>query len=451
MKVRFLPDEPIVTRLEDHLGFSDFVELLKESIYNTNPPFVYGILGDWGVGKTSILKLLQSQITNDLNNGQNSFVPIWFNAWKYENEANLLYPLLYAIKRDYVARVGILDSAKGFWESFLDVVATSTMVVADVGLRVATKHLTGEAVKLNEVHDQFKEVRSQRDNLEQTLSSWADDVTKLDKAFEGLLSSYARDLALLPASNINDKSKVRFVIMIDDLDRCLPESAIGILESIKNFLAVQNCIFVFGLNPDIIYQGIKVKYKGANVNGRNYLEKILNYSFYVPDPELAFISSFATEQLDQLILDEAFKREYKHAFLEYGSILEECKFNNPRKIKRILNRYLFFIGKNHDTFENYHNSNIVRFIILAEYYPDLFQLYLKNEQTIRVITKEFEKLGESSFDIKNIEDKYGVQISNIYPHLSKMAKLFKINMDTTGGKLNPAEQAQSVFKLARLV
>ena len=449
MKIRFLPDEPIITRIQDRLGFSDFVELLKESIYNTETPFVYGILGDWGVGKTSILKLLQSQITDDLNNNRSSFVPVWFNAWKYENEANLIYPLLHAIKRDYSARIGTLDTAKEFWKKFLDVVATSTMVITDVGLRVATKQLTGEAIKLNEVNEQLKEVRLHQDNLEQALSSWADEVTKLDQAFEELLDSYARDLATLSTPK-KDESNFKFVIIIDDLDRCLPETAISILESIKNFLAVQNCIFVFGLNSDVIYQGIRLKYKGAEVNGREYLEKILNYSFYVPDPELTFISSFATGQLEQLVLDEKFKREYRHRFQEFGNILEECKFNNPRKIKRILNRYLFFIGKNHDNFENYHNSNIVRFIILAEYYPRLFQLYLKDEQTIRVITKDFEKLGEASFDIKRFEEKYGVQILSAYPRLSKMAKLFKIDMDTTMGKLNPVEQAQDVFELAGL-
>lgn len=450
MKIRFLPDEPIITRIQDRLGFSDFVELLKESIYNTQTPFVYGIIGDWGVGKTSILKLLQSQITDDLNNTQSSFVPIWFNAWKYENEANLIYPLLHAIKRDYISRIGGLDYTKGFWKKFLDVVATSTMAITDVGLRVATKQLTGEALKLNEINEQLKEVRLHHGNLEQALSSWADEVTKLDKVFEELLDSYARELATLKTPK-KDESDFKFVIIIDDLDRCLPETAITILENIKNFLAVQNCIFVFGLNSDVIYQGIRLKYKGAEVNGREYLEKILNYSFYVPDPELPFIASFAAGQLEQLVLDEKFNREYRHCFLELGSILEECKFNNPRKIKRILNRYLFFIGKNHHNYNKYHNSNIVRFIILAEYYPRLFQLYLKNEETIRVITKDFEKLGEASFDMKKFEEKYGVQILRDYPRLSKMSKLFKINMDTTMGKLNPVEQAQDVFELACLV
>jgi predicted KAP-like P-loop ATPase len=53
----------------------------------------YGILGDWGSGKTSILRLLEEQVRSDPG-----LVPIFFNPWKYENDASLIYPLLHTIK-----------------------------------------------------------------------------------------------------------------------------------------------------------------------------------------------------------------------------------------------------------------------------------------------------------------------------------------------------------------
>ena len=52
----------------------------------------------------------------------------------------------------------------------------------------------------------------------------------------------------------------RLVVFIDDLDRCLPENAITVLESIKLFIGDANCIFVLGMDHDIVENGIQVRY-----------------------------------------------------------------------------------------------------------------------------------------------------------------------------------------------
>jgi len=452
MKMRFLPDEPITKEQEeDVLEFGEFVELLQNSIYNTETPFVYGVLGDWGVGKTSILRLLQNQLAKDVQNGTRSFIPIWFNAWQYENETNLIYPLLYAIKGDYIHRFKELDKAKSFWKQFTDVALTCTVAFADLGLRVVTKQLTGEALKIDEVAKQLEMVKENPGKLEGILSEWADQVAGLRGAFEGLLEIYAGDLAMWPGTKIRDKDGVRFVILIDDLDRCLPETTIAILECIKNYLTVKNCVFILGLNPGVIYQGIRVKYKGLEVDGREYLEKILNYSFYVPEPKLNKVAEFVTKRFETLVLEDEARTKYKAHFAEFGRILEECRFNNPRKIKRILNRYLFFISKNEKDLAKYPNANIVRWILLAEYFPGLFQLFLKNNQTVSTIKEELRKIGEPAFDVEGFEKKFGISIKAIYPQLSRMGKLFDLDLSTTGGKLDPAAQAQEVFSITRLV
>ena len=64
------------------------------------------MLGDWGTGKTSALKTLEARLNAILKNkafvsGESVHKPIWFNAWRYENEANLVYALLKATQQDY--------------------------------------------------------------------------------------------------------------------------------------------------------------------------------------------------------------------------------------------------------------------------------------------------------------------------------------------------------------
>jgi len=52
--MRFVPDTPLQDEADNALGFRDFVELVQRSIYHTETPFLYGILGDWGIGKTGV-------------------------------------------------------------------------------------------------------------------------------------------------------------------------------------------------------------------------------------------------------------------------------------------------------------------------------------------------------------------------------------------------------------
>ena len=98
----------------------------------------------------------------------------------------------------------------------------------------------------------------------------------------------------------------RLVVFIDDLDRCLPEKAIDILEAIKLFLHVPHSIFVIGADREIIVNGIMVKY-GKNSDdsqrvsddwGMNYLEKIIQIPFTLPPLRTDVIAESFIQGLD---------------------------------------------------------------------------------------------------------------------------------------------------------
>jgi hypothetical protein len=420
MKMRFLPDKPIETWMQDQLSLRDFVSQIRTAIENTETPFVFGVLGDWGTGKTSTLNLLKDNLIT--NKGTKPyFVPIWFNAWLYENEANIVYPLLYAIKKDYEERLKGFDSAKKISADLLKVVAASTLALTDISLRVVSKHFIGDAMKLSDIQEQVDTVLKNPGEIEQALSSWADQVGGLKKAYQSLIDTYALELA----ATLKDVSKkdIRFVILIDDLDRCLPQTAITILESVKNFLSADQCIYVFGLNPKVVYQGVQTKYQGIQINGREYLEKILNYNFYVPEPTLDDISKYAIKALENLSFDDKIK--LGDLFLTFGQVLQECKFNNPRKVNRILNHYLRFIHTFKQDLPKYYLENIVKLCILGEYYPGIFAV-LMNDET----RADLSKIQSPEFRIKEFEDKHGVQIQSFFDQLIKTQKLLQFKKPT---------------------
>jgi hypothetical protein len=438
MQMRFLPDTPIETHNDDVLGFTPFAEQVGTALKTTQPPFVYGILGDWGTGKTSTLHLLQEQLHNEP-----TLIPIFFNPWKYENEASLIYPLLHTIKQHYENQPEIKamqeDRGTAFLGKFKEVIGASTFVVGDIGLRAATKYLTDQAVGVKDIDEALKRMRAGSVDV---LSDWTNSVDQLETIFAQLLEEYAKDLAL---ARPNLKSAdIHFVILIDDLDRCLPSTTIAILESIKNYLAVKApALFVLALNAKVVYQGIQAKYKGLEIDGREYLEKILNYSFYLPEPVLDRVKGFATSRLNDLLVNPEERAEWEHCLHQFGVVLEACKFNNPRKIKRILNRYLLLISQHPAEIENkaFNLDNLVRLIVLGEYYHRLFN-WLYGSTTPDTLIRD---IGQKN-TYKELVADHDLAIPDSYPPLFRLKPLFDLK-----SMHSLRQELDAVFTLTRML
>ena len=87
-----LSDRPTT---EDLLGFKQFTVPIAKRISNLtdkDTPLTIGIFGEWGSGKTSFLKMVDRELSDEYN-----ISPIWFNAWKYDKEENLWSALLQCI------------------------------------------------------------------------------------------------------------------------------------------------------------------------------------------------------------------------------------------------------------------------------------------------------------------------------------------------------------------
>ena len=92
-------------------------------------------------------------------------------------------------------------------------------------------------------------------------------------------------------------AKQRLVIFVDDLDRCMPEKAIEVLEAIKLFLDVEGCAL---FSESISNNATSARYKDITANGQSskfsthYIEKLIQLPFHLPPIEAREIGSYLT-------------------------------------------------------------------------------------------------------------------------------------------------------------
>ena len=80
----------------------------------------------------------------------------------------------------------------------------------------------------------------------------------------------------------DEAQKQQIYVFVDDLDRCLPDVALDLLEAIKIFLADHGCVFIIAVDVDVISKGLMVRLKIPISSttflpdeGRNYIDKLV--------------------------------------------------------------------------------------------------------------------------------------------------------------------------------
>ena len=268
--------DPIQELENDHLGRFQFAKRLLRRVSTPGCSSTVGLYGGWGVGKTSILKLM------DALNEQEQ-VPVfekpklvYIDVWPYEISGDLALPVIVQI-RSFLKALPPADYSKN-WRRILGVLAQAGV---DIALR---KTLNLELNNVKDYVDNLKDVSPDQMKV-RDLETLVDDIRGAQSAF--------RDLVLL-ARKANQNR--RLVFLIDNLDRCTPENVVRLLESVKNFLYAPSCVWIFAMDAGVIASYIDRKYEGTRMDGNSYLDKIIPEQYHIPP-----ISSRDMNKLEQFL------------------------------------------------------------------------------------------------------------------------------------------------------
>ena len=312
---------------EDLLGFKVHSDLIKEVV--TDPtllPVVMGVFGDWGGGKSSIMKMLQEDLESG---GYEDVVCLYFNGWMFEGyedaKSALLTSILVQLGEHKRLALRVKDKVTGLLRrvQWMEVGKLALKRgILPLGVAAVTGGHTGwepammsALPHLLSAHDSGtaeEKDKGEKSKERPEKDNWLDklvaapgkpdllEVRKFREEFEQMLA----------------ETGIRsLVVLIDDLDRCLPERLIDTLEAIKLFVAVPRTAFVIGADPRIVQHAISTRYARQELGRdasdeeeydltRDYLEKLIQIPYHLPRLSPSEMESYVNLLLCKRHLDD---------------------------------------------------------------------------------------------------------------------------------------------------
>lgn len=382
---------------KDLLGYTVHAELLKKIIMEpSNLPVTIGLYGDWGCGKSSTLKILQEKIEKDADSKENTIV-VYFDGWSFESFDDAKMALIQGIVEKLESNTSIKKECIGAVRQLAKTVKekifsmrTLLWSVKNIVAPAALTYTTGGLTILPSLLSFFESYNSDEKKKELADALTGKDAeTFLKKALNTHINadqfSAVREFRESFCELIEATGKERIVILIDDLDRCLPQHIIDNLEAIKLFLNVEKTAFIIAADQNIVSNAIMRQYgeklgiqkRGESERsiGEDYMDKFIHIPYTIPKLSDQEVESYVTLLLCESVLSQSDfqtihndfqKYIIEHKFEGYGwnnikemqgvkenkdlagivAFMAHCTtsishslYRNPRLIKRFLNAF----------------------------------------------------------------------------------------------------------------
>lgn len=318
--LRLLSDDPIRDNDRDKLGLENWAKVVASAAVGNGGPLTIGVFGHWGVGKTSVLYLAKSLIDRSKQADALGITTVMFNAWQYEKEEMLLIPLIAAILQELDRKASKKKRRDGL---------RSALRSALYGMSVKAK---GAVPMLGEV-DLALDAAKAIERFETLRSHWIDQQMEQSLYFNAfqVLREAQRETAV--------EGRQQVVVFIDDLDRCFPNNAVRLLESVKLVLSEPGFVFVLAVDRRILESYLEKRFREEfglkeYQQGQSYLAKFIQLPLWIPPHNSRF------ESFIDRILDEPALADYKKSLWPMRrEISLACGFN-PRQLVRFLNDLL---------------------------------------------------------------------------------------------------------------
>ncbi|MFS4437240.1 P-loop NTPase fold protein [Paracoccaceae bacterium GXU_MW_L88] len=284
--MKYIVPQPDITLYEDGFEKHDLLDRTELSTQLSNlverieDPMVIALDGPWGSGKSVFLKCWVGQ---HLKDEKTKAEPVYFDAFRHDYADTPLLSLTQVIVERFLepetAQPIVSDNAKKLFHKLKRPAMRVGLAAASAGLNVASAGLLPAAFQLSEVATAAanEAVSATSDEAQKALDKlWAQQTAQKDA-----MEQFRNTLEKLTKPKDEGGEAQKLVIAIDELDRCRPDYALSVLETIKHFFDVPNVHFVLGVNLEELANSVRARY-GAGTDAQKYLAKFVNVGMLLP-------------------------------------------------------------------------------------------------------------------------------------------------------------------------
>jgi predicted KAP-like P-loop ATPase len=259
-------------------------------------PISIGVFGGWGTGKSTVLKLVQDRLVASSDHAP---VVVQFDAWLYQGFDDARAALMEVISADLLSlaekKKTLIDKAKSFAGRIN--YFRGLGLIADFGVGMAFGIPPG---LLTAAGAAVSALASGKGNKDADFGELKKDVGEATHGLHELIrpaekKTPPQEIAAFRQefSELLEGLDTTVVVFIDNLDRCLPEVAIGTLEAVRLFLFMPRTAFIIAADEDMIRHSVARHFQDPNSSHvRDYLDKVIQVPLRVPQVGTADLRAY---------------------------------------------------------------------------------------------------------------------------------------------------------------
>lgn len=231
----------------------------------------YSINGQWGVGKSYVLDMFEEQAQQIGQEGTvlDKYIIFRYNCWEYDYYEEPLIAIVASIIEQYDEKITLLGEQG---KAAVDEIIKKTFV--HIGKKLLSigseklKGLTGIEIDPDKAIQFVKETA----DIAKSVQGKIEDNHSYDALFE-----FKEVLCLLRANLTKLTQDHTVIIIVDELDRCLPEYTIRVLERLHHlFNGIPNTQIIISTDREQLEHTIQQIY-GGKTDAKKYLEKFIAF------------------------------------------------------------------------------------------------------------------------------------------------------------------------------
>lgn len=248
--------------LLDREMFVDQVIKIIDLNSNNKKSIRFAINGGWGVGKSFVLDRIENRLEDmpSEETGLNKYLVFHYNCWEYDYYEEPLVAIVASMLDTIDEKENLIPTeTKAKIKGFLKAVGSALLIKANEAIEKKTGFNPQEVI---DVITDAKESSAEKIEEEHKYDS--------NFIFKATLKKLQETLKLLS----EDKT---IVFVVDELDRCLPEYSIKVLERLHHiFEKSSNIQVVLSIDKTQLEHTIKTIF-GEKTETERYLSKFINF------------------------------------------------------------------------------------------------------------------------------------------------------------------------------